>query len=220
MVKDRRKYKKSKAYSKFIKIFNRSVGLTKLFIKIEKSPELEYEHTNDLIRSAIVLSVSAMDAYFTDRFCDIIVPFLKKRGPNKDLIELLESAGLDVEEALIMASMKRPFRRIRNLLQEYLDTYVTQRFKVIDKLFLAVHLSDFSNNVQRRIKRKALLRSIELLVERRHSIAHQGDMNSHNKPRPLDVKRTYKQIANIGTFVEESDKFIFEAIENKNKRLK
>ena len=55
---------------------------------------------NDLLRSAIALSIAGMDAYFTDRFSESLVRFLKKNGAKPDLISLLFGAGLDTKVAL------------------------------------------------------------------------------------------------------------------------
>lgn len=201
----------SKAYKKYNKTFSRAIGLIRLYIIIEKQKKkgsIDYQHTTDLIRSSIVLGVSAMDAYFTDRFCDIVVPYLKKHGPSKDLIQLLEKAGLDVEEALIMASMKRPFWRIKTLVHEYLDTYVTQRFEVIDELFMCFHIKNFSENVKKISKRTTILRSIEKLVQRRHEIVHEGDINDHGRLNKIKPRRIYNRLHNLDKFVSEADAFI------------
>jgi hypothetical protein len=71
-------------------------------------------------RASIVLAVSAMDQFFTRRYCELLVPFLKKHGPTDGLVDMLGSAGFDVREALIAIRMKRPYRRIRTLIEAHL----------------------------------------------------------------------------------------------------
>jgi hypothetical protein len=133
-----------------------------------------------------VIAVAGMDAYFTDVFAERLVPFLKKKGTTKGLTNLLEAAGMDVEMALQLLSMQRPFRRIRTLVEVHLERHVTQRSKAIDELFEAYGIPGICENVERKLKRKRLLREIELLVERRHAIAHDGDLNNHGKLADLN----------------------------------
>ena len=54
------------------------------FIRDGKNRSINHSTASDLLRSAVVLSVSAMDAYFTDKFSDLLVPYLKKKGATKD----------------------------------------------------------------------------------------------------------------------------------------
>ena len=77
----------------------------------------------DLLRSGLVFSVAAMDSYFTARFAELLVPFLKKHGPTDGLVTLLDDAGLDTREALEMIEMARPYRRVRTLMDSYFDRY-------------------------------------------------------------------------------------------------
>ena len=142
---------------------------------------------SDMGRASIVLAVSAMDQFFTRRFCELLIPFLKKYGPTDGLVDMLGSAGFDVREALVAIGMKRPYRRIRTLIEAHLETYTTQRFGAIDKLFLSIGLKDLSENSERRTGRKTIRSSIEKLVERRHLIAHAGDVNSYGKLNPVDL---------------------------------
>jgi hypothetical protein len=81
-------------------------------------PKLNCNHDNlsDLLRAALVLAVSGMDAYFTNKFADLLVPYIKKYNPSKNLVELLSNAGLDTEQALYLIQMSRPTRRLRTII--------------------------------------------------------------------------------------------------------
>jgi len=85
----------AKAYTNFTRTIERSRQIIALY-----RTEVELDEKEDLVRFSVVLSVSALDAYFTDKFCDTLVPFLKKNSPTDDLVELLESAGLNTRTAL------------------------------------------------------------------------------------------------------------------------
>lgn len=206
------KYKPSKALQRFDRTFIRSAHLVKIFVEIEKLDEPITPHAGDLIRASIVFSVSAMDAYFTDRFCESLVPFIKKRGPTSGLVDMLQSAGLNTEQALIMLSMQKPYRRVRNLVQGHLARHVTQNFAVIDKLFLGYGLKNFCENVQGTTGKKSMLRYIEKLVERRHQIVHEGDINQHNRIRAVVTSATFRRLNCLKEFVHASDKFLFNTL--------
>lgn len=192
--------KTSKAYGKFTRTVRRSHRLVRVYISLETATP-GAQHSSDILRAAVALSVAAMDAYFTDRFCELLVPFIKKNGPNARLVELLADAGLDTEQALQMAGMKRPHRRIRTLVQHYLDRVVTQRFTVIDKLFLCFGIKDLCDNAQGVTGKRRLLRSVELHIERRHKIVHEGDVNDHGRLRDIKAPVTIGRIGHLIEFV-------------------
>ena len=133
------------------------------------------------MRGAVVLAVAALDAYVTDVFAEKLVAYLKKYKPDNSLVELLAEAGLDTREALNLITMERPYRRIRTLVQSYYNTYTTQKFDVIDEIFLPFRIKDITKNAEAKTKRKILKKSVGTLVQRRHEIAHSGDYNGHGR---------------------------------------
>lgn len=157
-------------------------------------------------------AVAAMDAFFTRRFAELLVPFLKKNGANARLTTLLQAAGLDTHVALELAVMDRPYRRIRSLVQQHLSTYTTQRFHAIDELFLGLGVKDLSKHAQGLIKRKRLLRSVELLVERRHLIVHEGDIAQNGGLNVVDAAELSRRLADVRTYVIHADSLINKAV--------
>lgn len=145
-----------------------------------------------------------MDAYFTRRFAELLVPFLKKHGPYDRLIDMLERAGLDTRAGLELAAMDRPFRRIRALVQKHLSSYTTQRFRVIDESFLSLGVKDLSRHAQGVAKRKQLLRSVELLVERRHSIVHEADVGKNGKLMRIDGGEIVRRLSHVTVYVQSA----------------
>ena len=200
----------SRAYENFESVILRSHYLVSLHKTLEASVKLTGQpyDFSDLLRAAIVIAVAGMDAYFTDVFAERLVLFLKKKGTTKDLINLLESAGMDVETALQLLSMQRPFRRIRTLVETHLNRHVTQRTKAINKLFKAYDIPDICENVEKKLKRKRLLREIEILVERRHAIAHDGDLNSHGKLADLNGTWVRNRMLDVQKFVAAVDEIL------------
>ena len=171
-------------------------------LKPSKEHKSVYE---DMARAGVVLAVAAMDAYFTRRFTEVLVPFIKARGATDELVTLLQAAGLDTRQALELLAMDVPYRRIRTLVESHLDRYTTQRFAAVDRLFLCFGLKDLCAHAQKRAGRATLLRSVELLVERRHSIVHSGDHNKLGKVVPLDFRLFNTRLHHLNSIVRHAD---------------
>jgi len=207
----KKQMKPSKSYEKFEKVIQRSLDLLSLqkIMEAKISPaKKEKMNLSDISRAAIVLGIAAMDSYFTDIFAERFIPYLKQKGTNKNITKILAKARLDVEVTLELLSMERPYRRIRKLIEVYLDQHTTQRTKVIDELFLAYNLKNFSDNVQKLKKRRNLLITIELLVERRHKIAHEGDLNSYGKLNNVNLREIRRRIEDVVKYVSGADEIL------------
>ena len=171
----------------------------------QADPVLDF---SDLLRAAVVLSVAAMDSYFTDIFAERLVPFLKRKGCNPKLALLLEKSGLDATVALELLSMDRPFRRVRTLIESHLELHVTQRIAIIDALFAAYGIKNLCEHAEGKLKRKLLCRGIELLVERRHAISHDGDLNQHGKLAQIRATWVRNKLKDVQKFVGACDEIL------------
>ena len=216
----------SKAHKKFEDIYLRGYSMLyasqRLFEQWKKSDDDEapkrYNDSialSDMGRSGVVIAVGAMDTYFTDRFCENFVPFLKKNKPTKKLIELIENAGLDVASCLQMFAMERPFRRVRNILDDHLQNIVTQKIEAIDGLYKCYSIPSLSNGIEKRTKRTTLLPSIKIVVNRRHRIVHAGDLNSHGKISSFNPKEMEKRLRHMALFVKTADEILDDRFKNK-----
>lgn len=204
----------SKAYLRFEGVIRRSLNMLTLQSAVAKIWQITKPETpldlSDMGRTAVVLAVAAMDSYFTDVFVERLVPFIKKKGPTKDLAKLLSEAGLDTECALQLIVLRSPFRKIRRLVEAHLDKMTTQKFEIIDKLFAIYGFKDFTSNVAKYSKKgDRLLISIRKLVQRRHMIAHEGDVNSHGQPRGADPIEFERRIKVLVLFVSKSDELLY-----------
>ncbi|MDF7809532.1 HEPN domain-containing protein [Pontiellaceae bacterium B12219] len=159
----------------------------------------------EVCRGGIVTVVAAFDAYFTFRFSECVVPLLKKEGPSDGLVKLLSDAGMDLHAALGLLHMARPYRRIRSLVESHFSEYTTQKFTVIDELYLALGLKNFTDNVQKKSKRKTLKSSVQHLIRRRHAIVHSGDIDRHGKARMIDPYQILKKMDDAKKFVDNAE---------------
>lgn len=167
--------------------------------------------SQDMIRSAVVLAVAGFDAYFTDKFSDILVPYLKSRRPGPSLIKLLREAGLDTEAALEMAVMARPFRRIRTLVQRHVSAQTTQRFQAIDELFVSVGIKNLCANAEKKTGYKQLNARVEAFILKRHQIAHRADLNMRGEPNKILVEKIERRIEDLERLVVACDEIISKA---------
>jgi hypothetical protein len=166
------------------------------------------EFYKDIGRGGVVLAVAAMDAYFTRRFSELVVPYIKKRGAQEGLVTLLQKAGLDTSKALGLLAMERPMRHIRSLVDSHLEKYTTQKFAAIDELYRCLGLSDLTSHAERRTNRKRLKISIAALVERRHAIVHGGDLNKHGHLEDFDWRKMERRMQDLLLFVDSADELI------------
>lgn len=201
----------SKSYEKFERTIERSLNLMSLQQSIQKVLNRGNQNkvdTSDLTRAAVVLSVAAMDAYFTDVFAERFIPFLKNKGPTDKICEILNKAGFNTKVAVDLLSRDRPYRRIRTLIEQYFERHTTQKIETIDDLFLSYGIKNFSQNIQKLKRRGRLLRSVRVIVERRHKIAHEGDLNAHRRVNNIDYNEMKRRIIDIVTYVSGAEEIL------------
>jgi len=198
----------AKALTAFHKAITRSEDLLTVYTSLSKDPAIVKCEAKDLLRSALVMAVAGMDAYFTGRFTENIVVYLKTNRPTDGMVKILSKAGLDTRQALEMIAMDRPWRRIRTLLDDHLFDHTTQRFDAIDDLFVVYKVKDLCTNAEGLSKRKELLKSVELAVQRRHAIVHRADINGHDKLNGIELLWTRGKIADVKLFVEKCETLI------------
>jgi hypothetical protein len=200
-------------YERIVKVLELAVVLRHIQISQLELSDLEPKEKQslidldvpDLYRSSIVFAVAAMDSYFTDKFIEILVPYLKKRGANKHLTELLLSAGLNTKEALNLLRYRRPYRRIRSLVGGHLEKYVTQSVARIDELYNCIGLKHLSKNASHLARKKRLISTIKSAVNRRNQIVHQADLLKYGKLNDIDFKTTARYLKGILLFVDKCD---------------
>ncbi|MCP5141959.1 MAG: hypothetical protein H6980_06375 [Gammaproteobacteria bacterium] len=200
----------SKSLNKFKKTISRCEALVESYKALHAQNQVGgvTPAPKDIVRGAVVLSVAALDAYVTDVFAEKLVAYLKAYTPDESLVQLLSDAGLDTKEALKLITMERPYRRIRNLIQQYYQRYTTQKFQVIDELFLHYRLMKITANAEGRSGKKGIKTSVGKLIDRRHDIAHGGDYNLYGKINDIDEDKIAKRIKHLEILVVNIDAII------------
>ena len=200
------------AKRKFDQTIVRCEKLVHDFSEIKQAYEngqVTFEPSQDLLRAAIVLSVAAFDAYATDCFAEKFVDHVKRFGTNDEIETMLTKAGFDIKFSLELLSAKRPYRRIRTLIDHYYSNYVTEKLDVIDKLYEMYCIRQFTHNAANRSGKdpQRLLSSVQKLVNRRHSIAHDSDYNEHGKLKRVNAMDT-NRINDLKLLVDNMDAII------------
>lgn len=202
----------TKSLGIFERTINRCINLINFYISNASSSS--NNPPKDIIRGAVVLSVSAFDKYVTDVFAEKIIDYIKKYKIKRTLVKLLEDAGLNVAATLELIKMQRPHRRIRTLIEKHYCKFTTQKFYVIDEIFLKYDISDITSKAAFKDGKKLLKRSVEKLIERRHQIAHNGDYDKYHKIIDIKEDAILRRIKNLKTLVQNMD----EIIENRFKQ--
>lgn len=124
-----------------------------------------------LLRSAIVLAVSAMDAYFHDK-----VRYRAARFASAPMPRRLASLEVPLSEVRKWDEVGRKGNVIRRWVVEYLETRPLQSRSAIAEALKLVGIQDFWNTVERDPSAQdALFARLNKLVKRRNQIAHEGD---------------------------------------------
>lgn len=199
----------TQAKQKFDKTINRCDEMVTLYNRLKENEENDGSVSQDTLRGAIVLAVAAFDAYATDCFSENFVSYIKKYGIDDSLEELLKQAGFTVKFALELIHSDRPYRKIRTLIDHFYYKYTTQRLNVIDDLFKQYHIQGLTKNAAKRSGRNSetLLNYVNKIIERRHSIVHDGDYNDHNHIRNV-TKTDVKRIKDLKLLVDNMDYII------------
>lgn len=206
----------SKPLTQFSNTILRAHGL--LDISTERTAQImlgtatEYVGEDDLIRASNVLAVAAMDLYFTAKFTDVLNLHLRNSVPSEELILLLRNAGLDTRAALEIATMQRPFRRIRTMVQKHLSLYTSHRVEAIDKLFATLGLKGLCGRAQKKMGTSAALARIEKFVILRNDITHTGHLNSRGSVKVVRHSQVSNRIEELTTFVKCCDAIIDEFV--------
>jgi HEPN superfamily RiboL-PSP-like protein len=189
-------------------VFHKTIVRASALISLRET-ELETPEPDDLIRAAVIISIAGFDRYFTAKYCDILIPYLKSgEKVHSDLYNSLQNAGLDAKFALELLAAKRPYRKIRTIVQNSLSQHTTHRDDKIDELFLRIGLKFLCKNAESMAGRKTLVTGTMKLVNIRNEIAHEAHVQVNGKTRKISASEITSRISDMQLFVESCDKLI------------
>ena len=163
-----------------------------------------------LLRSAIVLAVSAMDAYFHDkmRYRAGRVPLYRdKEISTQSLPKQLSNLKIPLSELPRWHRAKRKGNVVRHWVVEHYAVRPLQNQEAIAGALKLVGIEDFWNALEPvQSKREILLGQLQTLVERRNQIAHEGDRLKHRSSgqrlRPISQDDAVEAIEFVRQLVE------------------
>jgi hypothetical protein len=157
-----------------------------------------------LLRSAIVLAVSAMDAYFHDKIRYRVGKLTSK--PPKQLANL----KIPFSEITKWNKAKRKGNVVRRWVEEHLAIRPLQSPNAIAEALKFGDIHDFWNTIEPNSSDRAvLLAQLNELVKRRNQIAHEGDRlrsrSSGKALRPITREYTLQAIEFVEELVQKTE---------------
>jgi hypothetical protein len=209
-----------KAIDAFDATMKRAQALVKAHVELHgagrgKRPRFHSE----LLRAAVVTSVSAMDAYFHDKISENIRKTIQRTSPNvpEQLVQLIadgQKAEGVVREFLQIAMKDRPLARVGTIVSQKLSEKVFQDPGKIEWGMRLIGVNDFWRQISRRMQTtEGQARAFIMpYAKRRHGIVHRGDLGTAKKTkhRVRQISREYaqKSIDDIHRFVHTAEEVI------------
>jgi hypothetical protein len=180
------------------------------------------EALEELLRSALVVAVSALDRYVHERVVKKVVKALSGKDLNRSQREL----AIPVSDALRIQSTfrkamrnnpnVRPANEVRHILQESLHQRTFQSWSEIESAFELVGVNGLAGQIQaarHAATIQPLKKQLGDIARRRNQIVHEGDLVRHRRggqPKRHPVDRTYAKnsISFVQDLVDTLDKLV------------
>jgi len=196
-----------KALNNFTNISERAEKL------VEASSESKGSLSEELLRAAVILIVSGMDAYFKEAFMNNFFDYVKKKSDYKLYAKIAEKYGhYKMESLLEILPQKRPNRTVISHIRKNLYLTPMHNTLVINELYQNFGIKNLAHNAANKTGKKKNLSIVMNAVARRHKIAHNGDRKPHGKLETIEKKYVEHWINHICLFVESADSIIHSAL--------
>ncbi len=172
--------------------------------------DFDSKAVSDLYRAALVMAVSAMDAYFHAKVLRYVVEQSKKQEPSESLM----NHKITVSDFVRGNTMKRRNSALRSAIARQLSFQSFQQPKDIKQACNLIGVIDIWNKLADKLSadKDDIQKTIKGIVDRRNKIAHEGDVsqsvkarNAHREIQPKMVKDALVLITNV---VEAADDII------------
>ncbi len=183
------------AYDIFEKCIVRAENLISVHSSTEEIDAISEEHYCDCYRAAVVLSISALDAFIRKIVVTEISKILSddSKPLNDELAEYIKN--LLNQDKLLDAARK--YNLIEKVEAAVKDDFSTKSFQGEWKINSYLNLVGYKNifsevSIRADINEKNLIRKLTLFTNRRHVIAHSGDYDLNQVPhKEHDIQKTY-----------------------------
>jgi hypothetical protein len=177
------------SYEVFEKCIKRAENLISFHSSTEKIEEISDQHYCDCYRAAVVLSISALDAFVRKVVISEIVKMISDKKPlNTKLSDYLK--GLLNQDKLLEAARNYDLiERVEEAIKSDFETKSFQgEWKISSYMEMVGYKDIFSEvSVKVDINEKNLKRKLSVFTTRRHIIAHSGDIDLNQNPHKENV---------------------------------
>lgn len=209
--------KEKQRMSTSLEVFNQCIQRAENLIQINALTKdvksLTDIHYSDCYRAAVVLSISALDAYIRKI---VVTEILRIISYNGDINEKLRQYLKELlnQDKLLDAARHANLNDIveKAVIEDFEKKSFQGEWKITTYMELIGHKDVFSEICEKEDKNeKTLKKHINTYTNRRHVIAHRGDYDfsqSPHKENTIDKKYATECITEIKFFVETLDKII------------
>jgi len=160
--------------------------------------DFKSEAMGDLLRAALVMAVSAMDAYFHAKIVRWVVTH--SRNPSSHLLK----QKITVEDFLSALQRTKKLTALQSAIKRTLSYQSLQDPDKIAEALRLIGVSDFWDRIAKDGEDKTELRTrLKQIVGRRHQIAHEGDLSQSKKARNRSRPICQKEVVDAVDFISE-----------------
>lgn len=167
---------------------------------------------DDIVRSATVLAVAAIDDYFRTKFCSKFTDYFRRQKRlRRSTAKSMESLGLSYYKLACATKSKDPDSIIRRTIEQSLSRRSTQSLADINNLYKHLGLATLSADAGAKLPHNWKATYSEF-VERRHQIVHRGDLDNTGEPNSIEGEDAMRALFLISDFVKHCDGIINNSI--------
>jgi len=168
----------------FEKCIKRAENLVSVHDATEKIEEISEQHYCDCYRAAVVLSISALDAFIRKVVISEILKSLSEENPlNEKLTEYIKKL-LNQDKLLEAARNYDLHERVEEAVKANFETKSFQgEWKISSYLGMVGYKNIISDvSIKADINERNLREKLSIFTDRRHIIAHSGDYDLNQNP--------------------------------------
>lgn len=210
---DEEENKSLNSFEVFSKCIKRSENLISFHSTTEEIEEISEQYYCDCYRAAVVLSISALDAFVRKVIIsEISKQIIDKKQLNDKLKDYVKSL-LNQDKLLEAARNYDLLEQVEKAIKADFETKSFQgEWKITSYMEMVGYKNIFSEvSISADINERNLKRKLGVFTNRRHIIAHSGDydlnQNPHNENK-IDKKFAVECIDTVKLFAENINKII------------